>query len=160
MCFFHQSVLQHYRWSSSTILPRRKSAPVWCAASLVQLNSGQTEYAECTYSSRKKEEQARRHACVQSFKCKRVCSRQRRVHITAHPRNPGLPCCSCTQDFKHAAAIWHTVTYLSFPQLHNTMAALAAAWRFEVVLRTKISVIEAFLLTLKLLMTHSKHIAI
>jgi hypothetical protein len=40
------------------------------------------------------------------------------------------------------------------------MAALAAAWRFEVVLRTKISVIEAFLLTLKLLMTHSKHIAI
>lgn len=38
-----------------------------------------------------------------------------------------------TQDLKEAAAIWHTVTYLSFPQLHNTMAALAAAWRFELV---------------------------
>jgi len=36
------------------------------------------------------------------------------------------------QDFKAAAAIWHTVVYLSFPQLHNTMAALAAAWGFDI----------------------------
>eukprot|EP00983_Pelagomonas_calceolata_P057658 1145167-Pelagomonas_calceolata.AAC.1 len=34
-------------------------------------------------------------------------------------------------DFKAAAAIWHTAIYLSFPQVHNTMAALAAAWGFD-----------------------------
>lgn len=35
------------------------------------------------------------------------------------------------QDFKTAAAIWHTVVSLSFPQLHNIMAALSAARGFD-----------------------------
>jgi len=58
---------------------------------------------------------------------------------TALSELPSLQICNCPvcialpakQDFKAAAAILHTAVYLSFPQFHNLMAAMAAAWGFD-----------------------------